>query len=219
MIRKRLLIRLVRDSDGQSMLETVIVLPVLIMFTLVIMEVCLLANAKQVANYAAFCAARTASVYGVDDTFKMRFGAAMAMSCVTPAVTSDAKEILGYFGWHNYDELLSSIEGGVKGTLGEFGDILLRLASSYVRTCSIACEATPGSGDQRAYVSVDVTYIYHCTFFPLGTILGTESETRKYLNFFASLPDPIGGLAKGILKLYQWNIPIHGRAVMDYWAG
>ena len=62
------------------------------MFMMLIMELCLLANAKQLANYAAFCAARTASVYGVDSTAKTHFAAAMAMSSISPG---DPAECLG----------------------------------------------------------------------------------------------------------------------------
>ncbi|HTW91138.1 MAG TPA: TadE family protein [bacterium] len=67
--------RLLRDTEGQTLLETVIVFPVLLFFLLVVMELSMMYNAKQLANYAAFCAARAAAVY--DKRLPGNFGLAI----------------------------------------------------------------------------------------------------------------------------------------------
>ena len=55
MIRCRRLLRLTKDTEGSVLLETVIAFPVLLFTVLVLMELSLLYNGKQLANYAAFC--------------------------------------------------------------------------------------------------------------------------------------------------------------------
>jgi len=51
------------NSRGQSMVEFVIVMPVLILFAMAIMQLALIATANIVTNYAAFSAARSYSVH------------------------------------------------------------------------------------------------------------------------------------------------------------
>ena len=49
-------------NQGQALVETAIVLPLIIFFTAILIELCLIANAKTVLRYSAFCAARYVSV-------------------------------------------------------------------------------------------------------------------------------------------------------------
>lgn len=59
------------NSRGQSMVEFVIVMPVLILFAMAIMQLALIATANIVTNYAAFSAARSYSVHQDEDKAKL----------------------------------------------------------------------------------------------------------------------------------------------------
>ncbi|HUT36475.1 MAG TPA: TadE/TadG family type IV pilus assembly protein [Planctomycetota bacterium] len=54
--------RILRDEQGQVMVETAIAFPIQMLITLAIMQFCLIAVAKQVVNYAAHAAARAVLV-------------------------------------------------------------------------------------------------------------------------------------------------------------
>ncbi|NNL41845.1 MAG: pilus assembly protein, partial [Desulfobacterales bacterium] len=49
-----------KDENGQAMVEFAVVFPVVFLLCLVIMQTFLLLSARQVVNYAAYCAARSA---------------------------------------------------------------------------------------------------------------------------------------------------------------
>ena len=53
-----------KDTSGQAMTEFVIVFPSVLLLFLVIVQTALLMTAKQFVEYSAFCAARSAIVYG-----------------------------------------------------------------------------------------------------------------------------------------------------------
>jgi hypothetical protein len=201
------------------MLETVIVLPVLMLLMMVIMELCLMANAKQLANYAAFCVARTASVYGVSSTEKTHLAAAMAMSCISPRAPEDASTILRAYGLPD-PELTVRTVCGIPGFQGDTTIWLARLANAYVRTGAPSCAIGTAPGKKHKYVSVDVTYIYRCSILPFGSFLG-RAGLNSYIAMLQGLSFyPLIASAVTILEdSWRWNIPIHGRAVMDYWAG
>ena len=55
-----------KDENGQAMVEFVVVFPVVFLLCLVIMQTFLLLSARQVVNYAAYCAARSAIVFFPD---------------------------------------------------------------------------------------------------------------------------------------------------------
>jgi hypothetical protein len=210
--------RLIRDTEGSALLETVIVLPVLMTFMMVIMELCMLANAKQLANYAAFCAARTASVYGTDSTTKTHLAAAMAMSPISPATPSNASAILSAFGLSNPSQAMHIV-----GSIPGFQDSLqwsARLADSYVRTSQPTCSTSTTSGKTRKHVVVNVTYIYRCSAFPFGKFWG-HSALTAYTNTLRGLSfySVISAVVTSLDNSWNWNVPIQGRAVMDYWAG
>jgi len=210
--------RLARDTEGSALLETVIVLPVLMLFMMMIMESCLLANAKQLANYAAFCAARTASVYGVDSTAKTHLAAAMAMSPISPATPPNASAILSAFGLPNPTQAMHAV-CGIPG-LQDSVQWSARLADSYVRTSQPVCSTGTSSGTTRKHVVVNVTYIYRCSAFPFGEFWG-HTGLSAYTNTLRLLPfyGVISAVVTSLDNSWQWNVPIHGRAVMDYWAG
>jgi len=137
--------RLTRDTDGQALLETVIVFPVLLMFMLVVMELSMLYNGKQLANYAAFCAARTASVYGTSATAKTHMAAAMAMSSIASATNSTAEDILKAYGVTNPNQTVAAL-CNIPGFQGDNAKWLARLANAYMRTGRPTCTVGNGSG-------------------------------------------------------------------------
>jgi Flp pilus assembly protein TadG len=214
MIRCRRLWRLCRDTEGQALLETVIVFPVLLIFVLVVMELSMLYNGKQLANYAAFCAARTASVYGKDSTMKTQLAAAMAMSSIASANNASARQILIAYGLTNPDSVIAAI-CSISGFQGDNAKWLARLANAYVRTSAPACTVATAPGKTRRYVVASVTYIYRCNFWPFGIVFGQSGVT----NYYNSLPSAVKSYAAFLLSSWHWNIAIRGRAVTDYWAG
>jgi Flp pilus assembly protein TadG len=195
------------------MLETVIVFPVLLIFVLVVMELSMLYNGKQLANYAAFCAARTASVYGKDSTVKTQLAAAMAMSSISSGNNASAEQILTAYGLPKPDSVISAI-CSIPGFQGDNAKWLVRLANAYVRTGAPACTVATAPGKTRRYVVANVTYIYHCNFWPFGIVFG-QSGVQNYYN---SLPGAVKSYAAGLVSSWHWNIAIRGRAVTDYWA-
>jgi len=218
-IRCRRLRRLSGDTEGSALLETVIVLPVLMLFMMLIMELGLMANAKQLANYAAFCAARTASVYGVSATAKTHMAAAMAMSCISPQVPQDAATILEAYGLPD-PELTVRTLCTIPGFQGDTTMWLARLANAYLRTAQPTCSTGTAPGKTRKYVVMNVTYIYHCSVLPFGNSWG-HSGFNSYITMLKGLPfyTLIAPAVTLLENSWQWNVPIHGRAVMDYWAG
>ena len=66
---------------------------------------------------------------------------------------------------------------------------------------------------------VNVTYIYRCSTFPFGkfwghTGLSAYTSTLRALPFYGIISAVVASLDNS----WPWNVPIHGRAVMDYWA-
>jgi Flp pilus assembly protein TadG len=203
--------RLFHNTDGQAMLEAVIAFPVLLIFMLVIMELSMLYNAKQLANYSAFCAARTAAVYGTSATAKTQLAAAMAMSSINSATNVNAEQILLDYGLTNPTQTVAAI-CSIPGFQGDNAKWLARLANAYLRTG--APTLTVGTYGTRQNVTATVTYIYRCSFWPFGIFWGSSGITAYY----NSLPAIVKPFAT-FVSSPRWNITIHGRAVTDYWAG
>jgi hypothetical protein len=225
MIRCRRLRRLTKDTEGSVLLETVIAFPVLLFTVLVLMELSLLYNGKQLANYAAFCAARTAAVNGIDDTVKTHLAAAMAMSSIGPATADDATDVLLAYGLENPDSTVAAL-CSIPGFQGDDERWRVRLANAYVRTYVSQCDTGTAAGKTRKHVVVNVTYVYHCIFLPLGNVWG-QARINSYCDMLAALTyvDPPGywpavsDIVELIRNKWRWNITIPGRAVTDYWAG
>jgi len=212
---------LIRDTDGQALLETLIVLPILITFTMLIIDFTLLANAKQLANYAAYCAARTASVYGVNGNRgnNAHFAAAMAMSSISPKISQDGATVLSAYGMANPTQTMQTI-CNIPGFQGGTSNWTSRLAGSYIRTSEPTCDTARVAGKSHKYVTVDLTYVYSCSVFPFGTFWG-HSDLTHYLTVLQVLPfyPTIQPTVTAIQNAWQWNVLVHGHAVMDYWAG
>ena len=66
---------------------------------------------------------------------------------------------------------------------------------------------------------VNVTYVYRCNILPLGVFWG-NSRLNKYINRLEKLSyyETIKSVATQIQGSWRWNVPIHGRAVTEYWA-
>lgn len=202
---------LIRDTSGQALLETVIALPVLFVFVLVIMELSMLYNAKQLANYAAFSAARTAAVYGVGDANRTHLAAALAMSSISTSNNDDAEQILQEFGLSDPYATVATI-CSIPGFQGNNAEWMARLANGYLRTGAPAF--TVGTFGTRQNVTATVTYVYRCSFWPFGVFWGSSGLTAYY----NSLPATVKPFAT-FVSSPRWNITIHGRAVTDYWVG
>ena len=220
--------RLFRNTEGQALLEAVIAFPVLLLFILVLMELSMMYNAKQLANYAAFCAARTAAVNGIDSPAKRHFAAAMAMSAIATAGSDNqaAEKILRAYWLDDPVQTVATI-CSIPGFQGDDNKWLGRLATSYLRTYLPQCDTatTPG---RRKHITVNVTYIYRCSFLPLGSVWGQAGinaycDTLTYeLGAFQFQPSWKSWVLPAIDVIRnnsRWNIPIHGRAMTDYWAG
>jgi len=220
--------RLLHDTEGQVLLEAVIVFPVLLLFILVVMELSMLYNAKQLANYAAFSAARTAAVYGIDSTAKRHFAAALAMSSIASTNVGKADEIIKAY-WIDDPNLTVAKLCEIPGFQGDSTKWRGRLANAYLRTYLPQCDTSTASG-KRKHVVVNVTYIYRCSFLPLGNVWGTSAIAAYCDTLYNELGvfkfhdpaqwkqavrDPI----KLIRDASRWNLRINGHAVMDYWAG
>jgi len=203
------------------MLETAIALPVLVFFMMAIMELCLIANARQLANYAAFSAARTASVYGLDSTgrAKTHLAAAMAMTSISPRTPQNPINILTAYGVQDPGSVVRALLN-IPGMPGDTATWLARLAEAYVRTSAPTCDTGTTTGKTRRHVAVDLTYIYRCTILPYGGFWGNAGLTA-YITYLRGLPAPIPGLIEPVVEHmesnWRWNIPIRGRAVIDYW--
>jgi len=211
-------LRLLRDTGGQAALETVLALLVIIPLTELVIEFCLISNAKQLANYAAFCAARTVSVYGVDSVQRSHFAAAMAMSSISPTIPVSASLILTAYGMPNANQTLRAIE-----SIPGFQDTLQwssRLADSYVRTSQPACTTSTTAGKTRKHVVVNITFIYRCSVFPFGNFWG-HAGLNSYISYLQGLSfyGTISPVVTTMQSSWQWNVPVHGHAVLDYWAG
>ncbi|MBW2249273.1 MAG: pilus assembly protein [Deltaproteobacteria bacterium] len=72
-----------KDENGQAMVEFVVVFPVVFLLCLVIMQTFLLLSARQVVNYAAYCAARSAIVFlpESENTAKKKAKRAAIIAC------------------------------------------------------------------------------------------------------------------------------------------
>ena len=223
----RRLRRLSRDAEGSALLETVVAFPALLLFVFVLMELSLMYNGKQLANHAAFCAARTAAVYGIDSTAKTHLAAAMVMSSIaSPNLEPDhSKQVLKAYGVKDADKFAAAL-CSIPGFHGDSAQWLGRLANAYARTYLPQCDTGTSPGKTRKHVVVNVTYIYRCNFLPFGNIWGKAGidaycdMVRDVFDFVPPGYNPhVESLIDLIRSTWQWNITIHGRAVTDYWAG
>jgi Flp pilus assembly pilin Flp len=213
--------RLVRDNEGAAALEVVIVLPLVLLFMMVLIEMSLLTNARQLANYAAFSAARTASVHGVKDPTaieRTHLAAAMAMSPISPPQPTNPAKVLSACGIDDPDAAIKSV-CKIPGFEGREAEWSGRLADAFIRTSVQNCSTGTVSGKTRKHVVVDVVYVYRCNILPLGIFWG-HSRLDDFITSLEGLSyyETIKSVAAQIQSSWRWNVPIHGRAVTEYWV-
>jgi hypothetical protein len=217
---------LIRDTEGQALLETLVALPVLLFFVLVIMELSMLYNAKQLANYAAISAARIASVNGIDETAKIHLAAAMAMSPIVLTTADDPANVLLAYGVADPNQTVATL-CAIPGFQGDEAEWSARIANAFVRTGRPQCDTATAPGKVRKYVVVDVDYIYRCNVLPLGNFFGS-ARTLAYcaaLDTFTFYPPGRPNAVTSFVDYlrnsggWKWNVRIRGHAVHDYWAG
>lgn len=86
---------LTRRHSGQALTEFVILFPVICYFTLIIIQSALIYNAYQIVNYAAYCSARAAVVYGANRE-KMKKAACIAIAPIVCGKSTCPKLPSGY---------------------------------------------------------------------------------------------------------------------------
>jgi Flp pilus assembly protein TadG len=218
---------LIRDTEGQALLETLVALPVLLFFVLVVMELSMLYNARQLANYAAFSAARTVSVNGTDSTAKTHLAAAMAMSPIVVPTAEDPGNVLLAYGVADPNQTVATLCADNPGFQGDEAEWLARIANAYVRTGQPQCDTATAPGKTRKYVVVNVDYIYRCAVLPLGSFFG-GARTLDYCSTLDTFtfyppgrPDAVTSFVNYLRNSngWRWNVRIRGHAVTDYWAG
>ena len=153
----------------------------LVLFVMLIMELSLLYNAKQLANYAAFCAARTAAVYGVDSAATGEDapggGDGDEFHCVGDRGVTPARSCSTY-GVSDPDQTVQVPLQHPRFRRRQTAEWLARLANAYVRTGEPTCDIGTAPGKTRKHVEVNVTYIYRCTSSRLGTSGAMRDSTR-----------------------------------------
>jgi hypothetical protein len=202
---------------GQASLETLIVLPFLMLFIMAIMETVMLYNAKQVLNYAAFCAGRSAGVYGPNAEAEMHRAVALALSGIgTRAPAAEAATLASAFG------VSSTIMANVPMPSGiQWDEMRDRFLDAYLRT---AIEQT-NIVDGGKCIEVHVIYYARCRILPMGKFIG-GNEFVRYLT------DP--GMEHGLIKRYpslagddyvnallrtkDYTVPMKAVITMDYWV-
>jgi hypothetical protein len=195
------------STKGQAMIQTLIVLPVIVLMILLIMQAALLYNAKQILNYAAFCAARAGCVHNADGE-KMHKAAAIALSCISPKLSSEVGDAISSLGGAlgiNIDlPQLPNIP--VVDHIERYADALYR---SEIDTISI----------HDGIIEVGVRYYVHCTVLPLGGFLPGNSFKDHVQGLINVDPGLLGTLLAPLLDRHRRNIPMHSICRLRHWPG
>ena len=143
-----------KDENGQAMVEFVVVFPVVFLLCLVIMQTFLLLTARQVVNYAAYCATRSAIVFFPESgntiaKKKAKRAAAIACWSISPKKGFGAAE-----------KFIKPVEDIVEGATGiDFG--LGRRFNT--ANSNVSVKLTPAKLNSKTPhqdVTVEVTYNY-----------------------------------------------------------
>jgi len=143
-----------KDENGQAMVEFVVVFPVVFLLCLVIMQTFLLLTARQVVNYAAYCATRSAIVFFPENgntiaKKKAKRAAAIACWSISPKKGFGAAE-----------KFIKPVEDIVEGATGiDFG--LGRRFNT--ANSNVSVKLTPAKLNSKTPhqdVTVEVTYNY-----------------------------------------------------------
>jgi len=152
------------------MLETIIVLPPLALFAMWIMEAALLYNTKQILNYAGFCAARAAAVYGVDATAERQRAAALALASISPRVPEAEADLIS-----SKFDLPSTLTDHLPIPFGSglsTEEIRERFLDAYART--IVSTPVLSGENGSSLLTVTLTYYTKCRILPVGRFLNTH---------------------------------------------
>lgn len=143
-----------KNENGQAMVEFVVVFPVVFLLCLVIMQTFLLLSARQVVNYAAYCAARSAIVFLPESgntiaKKKAKRAAALACWSISPKKSFGAA-----------DNFIKPVEDIVEGATGiDFG--LARRFSMANSNVSVNLKpAKLNAKTPHQDVTAEVTYHY-----------------------------------------------------------
>ena len=205
--------RLWRETGGQSMLETIVVLPVILLLLLMVMQVAFAYNAKQLADYAAYCAARVAAVRGPGAEAEIQRAAALALTGVPEPLGGEYFRVRNHFrisenSFRPVQPQLSP-EGDMSGWLRRFAAANLRVLVENVRVS--------GDGSGRS-VTVEVAYLFNCLLLPLGT--ATPGPVSEFLSRLERDRPGLASIYADIRSTHlRRNIIIRGRATLDHWAG
>ena len=143
-----------KDQNGQAMVEFVVVFPVVFLLCLVIMQTFLLLSARQVVNYAAYCAARSAIVFfpeGGNTAAKKQAKRAAIIACCS---------ISPMKGFGSTETFIKPIEEMVEGATG----INFELARRYnMARSNVSVDLKPAKLNSKTPhqdVTAEVTYNY-----------------------------------------------------------
>lgn len=159
--------RSMRNSQGQALVEAAIVLPLVVFVTAILIELCLISNAKSVLRYSAFCTARFLSVAPLANAGEIKTAAVIPLL----GITGKSREA-------DFNAVLQNEENSIAATAAAAllpgagfapsapmafnRDIATTLNATWTRTfVSSATEY----GSARA----EVTYFYH-PVFPLARL-------------------------------------------------
>jgi len=141
-----------KDENGQAMVEFVVVFPVVFLLCLVIMQTFLLLTARQVVNYAAYCAARSAIVFLPDS------GNTEAKKKAERAAIIACWSISPMKGFGSAETFIKPIEDMVEGATGINFDLARRynMARSLVTVNLTPEKITSPHQDVTAEVTYNV---------------------------------------------------------------
>ena len=143
--------KLRKNESGQAMVEFAVVFPVVFLLCLVIMQTFLLLSARQVVNYAAYCAARSAIVFLPDKDSDAKEKAKRAAIIATWSI-SPMK------GFGSAETFIKPIEDLVEGVTGINFDLARRynMARSLVTVKLTPEKITSPHEDVTAEVTYNV---------------------------------------------------------------
>jgi len=165
-LRRKLTLR----QAGQAALETLLVLPLLMLFIMFIMETAMLYNTKQILNYAGFCAARAAGVYGVNAEAERRRAAALALASISPRVPEAEADLISSkfnLSLTLTDHLPIPPNSGLSAE---------EIRERFIDACARTIISKPVlSGDNgSSLVTVTLTYYARCRILPVGRFVNTR---------------------------------------------
>jgi len=223
--------RLPRLRDGQigtAEIEFTLAFPVFLSMVLLTIQLALLLNASLVVDYAAFCAARSASVWipqdledepaneigpradvPSDKRARIERAAKLALTPIAPRASTLARSVLGSIPFANEGELGRLLEGSLASGVGAAG--YAKLAVDLVDKWFYADQFTEvsvlresgeesNSFEESEPVTVVVTHSFHMGVPFGGAILGRAFGDR--------LPFPLTG----------FYVPVTARYSMQAWG-